>query len=299
MAELNLFYVPHREIDRVAWDACIDNAPLSLTYAASWYLDRICDQGWDAMVLGDYQAVMPLPTRRKLGLPYLYQPFFCQQLGVFGQQVQRTSDFIQAIPAKFRLGDLQLHTATPDTIGTPGTTYWLDLRPDDETLFAGFNKDAVKNLRKLHAVYGNITLQPDYDFGRHMVNYRRAYGAMNPQITWADYARFSQALETAAKHGKVYAYTAITEAGEPLASGVFLQSRAHLHYVMGAPSAGKGGEGVHALIDRVIALHAGQPLTLDFEGSEIAGVAYFYRKFGAEPVFYRRYRLRRFPFTFF
>jgi hypothetical protein len=36
-------------------------------------------------------------------------------------------------------------------------------------------------------------------------------------------------------------------------------------------------------------------MTLDFEGSEIPSVAYFYSKFGAEPVPYYRWRMNRLP----
>ncbi len=38
---------------------------------------------WDALVLDDYQAVMPLTWRSKFGIRYLYQPAFTQQTGIF------------------------------------------------------------------------------------------------------------------------------------------------------------------------------------------------------------------------
>ena len=42
---------------------------------------------WDALVLNDYEAVMPLTWNKKYGIAYLYQPFLTAQLGVFGKNI--------------------------------------------------------------------------------------------------------------------------------------------------------------------------------------------------------------------
>jgi hypothetical protein len=78
-----LIFHKNKTIDRKKWDDCIANSHNSLLYAYAWYLDIVAEN-WDAIVLGDYDAVMPLPYNRKLfGLKQVYQPFFAQQLGVF------------------------------------------------------------------------------------------------------------------------------------------------------------------------------------------------------------------------
>ncbi len=75
-------YLKHKDIDKNKWDECINEAPNGLIYGMSWYLDRVCP-GWDALVSDDYEAVMPLPWKQKMGLKYVYHPLFAQQLGVF------------------------------------------------------------------------------------------------------------------------------------------------------------------------------------------------------------------------
>ena len=79
-----IHYLKRKELDVTRWDRCIDDADNGLIYACSFYLDTMCDN-WDALVLGDYQAVMPLPWRKKWGVKYVYQPAFIQRLGVFGE----------------------------------------------------------------------------------------------------------------------------------------------------------------------------------------------------------------------
>ena len=97
-------YVLRRDIDQQLWDKCIDEAPNGLVYGYSAYLDCMADQ-WDGLVLNNYEAVMPLPYRKKFGIAYLYQPFLTAQLGIFGHGIN--SDMVKAfldnIPSRYRL----------------------------------------------------------------------------------------------------------------------------------------------------------------------------------------------------
>nr|MBU9937149.1 hypothetical protein [Ferruginibacter sp.] len=96
-------YLTYRQIDKPKWDACIDGAYNGLIYAYSFYLDSMAKH-WDALVLNDYEAVMPLTWNKKYGIHYLYQPPFTACLGVFGKQLNAAtvSDFLKSIPPKFR-----------------------------------------------------------------------------------------------------------------------------------------------------------------------------------------------------
>ena len=66
---------------------------------------------WDALVMNDYEAVMPLPHRKKLSIHYLYQPFLTPVLGVFGKNIseQLVCNFLEAIPEFFKLWDISLN----------------------------------------------------------------------------------------------------------------------------------------------------------------------------------------------
>jgi hypothetical protein len=52
----------------------------------------------------------------------------------------------------------------------------------------------------------------------------------------------------------------------------------------------------HALIDAFIQDHAQQDMVLDFEGSDIRNLAFFYSSFGAVAELYPAFRLNRLPF---
>src|SRR4051812_29985359 len=97
-------YLEQKDIRKDLWDRCISDSANCLIYGYSNYLDRMTTN-WDGLVLGDYEAVMPLPWRKKFGISYLYQPFLTAQLGLFSTQpidAILLEDFFNAIPAKFR-----------------------------------------------------------------------------------------------------------------------------------------------------------------------------------------------------
>ena len=55
----NIRFLRRSEIDLDKWDDTIAKATHSLPYAFSWYLDAVAEH-WDALVMDDYKAVMPL-----------------------------------------------------------------------------------------------------------------------------------------------------------------------------------------------------------------------------------------------
>src|SRR5215212_843413 len=102
----NIQYFTQQEIDKRKWDACIGQANNGLVYGYSYYLDHMAKH-WDALVLNDYEAVMPLTWNRKYGFYYIYQPFACALLGVFGKGVNASllHTFLTAIPRRFKYWD--------------------------------------------------------------------------------------------------------------------------------------------------------------------------------------------------
>src|SRR5690606_31954046 len=92
------------------WDRCIKNAPNQLIYAWSFYLD-IISPGWDALVMGDYEMVMPLTGKKKWGISYLYQPAFTQQSGIFGKHIDANiiTKFLNKAATQFPFIEINLN----------------------------------------------------------------------------------------------------------------------------------------------------------------------------------------------
>src|SRR5690349_3099301 len=110
LSKQNIQYISQKNIDKKKWDTCIDNASNGLIYGYSIYLDHMA-KNWDALVLNDYDAVMPLTWNKKYGIYYLYQPAFTASGGVFGKNIDAATvkDFIDSIPVKFRLIEISMN----------------------------------------------------------------------------------------------------------------------------------------------------------------------------------------------
>ena len=59
-----LRHIKHADIDKVKWDSVTLNSANGLIYNLSSYLDVVAPN-WEALILGDYKAIMPLPVKKK------------------------------------------------------------------------------------------------------------------------------------------------------------------------------------------------------------------------------------------
>ena len=96
---------------------------------------------------------------------------------------------------------------------------------------------------------------------------------------------------------KMTATYGISLDGQLLASCVFFFSHNRAYYILvgNHPDSRHTGAS-HALIDAFIKDHAGKKMALDFEGSDIPGLASFYSSFGAVNEPYPFLKINRLPF---
>jgi hypothetical protein len=288
-------YLKQEQIDRIRWDSCIEQADNSLIYPASIYLDHLADH-WDALVLHDYEAVMPLPWRKKFGLKYCYQPFLTAQLGVFGKKVDAAmvDQFLKAIPSQFRLVEFSLNYGNllqlKDFQLYERTNYVLDLRPSYETLSRTYRENVQRNIQKSIkygcTVSNAVSIESVIDLAQQQ-DERRAE---------SDYSNFKQLYTTLQNKGDAVCYGISGPNGELIASAAFLFSHERAYYLLvGNHPNGRTLGASHALIDAFIRDHSGQNLLLDFEGSDIRNIAFFYAGFGAKEEKYPAVKLNRLP----
>lgn len=280
MASIRHFW--HNAIDMAAWDLCISRSCRPLVYAGSTYLNAICNHSWDALIYGDYEAVFPLPVKHKWGMSVVYQPFFCQQLGLFAPKdfPLSYSDFLRAIPRRYVKVALQLNPSfsLPDMVNQR-CNLLLDLNRPYETIYKSYNKDARKNLRKCSDA--GITVESCTEFDEAISLYKEVWGPLNPVLKTQHYQSFENAYRALQLSGEALCFRAgIVD--KVLAYAIFFRSPQYLHYVCAAPTAEGRKVGVmHAVIDTIAKTNCTQDLYIDFEGSELPEVAAFYRKFGA------------------
>ena len=147
-----IHYLKRNELNIEKYDYCIETSFNSRIYAYSWYLDIVADN-WDALVLNDYEAVMPLPWRSKYFIKYIYPPAWTQQLGVFSEsEISKKiiSIFIKAIPKKFKKVTIQFNSQNDLSLfkTQKRVNLILNLNYPYDVLYNSFRKDRKKRLRQ-------------------------------------------------------------------------------------------------------------------------------------------------------
>ncbi len=296
---MSIQFLRYQQIDKKKWDACIDKAANGLIYGYSFYLDHMAKQ-WDALVLGDYEMVMPLTWNKKYGTCYLYQPPFTASLGVFGNGISPLllNDFLQTIPKKFRYWDIYLNHGNffplPAFNLYERINYVLPLNEKYENIHSRFKDNIKRNIKK--SEQSKDTIQKNIDV-REVILLAKEQLQHLKTPTNSDFEQFKKLYAVLFQKGKATTYGIYTAGGQLVASAVFFFSHKRAYYILvGNHPNGKTSGASHALINAFIRDHAGQNMILDFEGSDIRNLAFFYSSFGAVEEKYAAIRLNRLPF---
>ena len=291
-------YIAQQYIDRQKWDACIDKAPNGLIYGYSFYLDEMAKH-WDALVLNDYEAVMPLTWNKKFGFYYLYQPAFTASLGVFGKNLTEIilNQFLEAVPSKFKLIEISLNSdnkISPLPVNMNlRSNYILLLNYNYDELYAAYRDNHKRNINK--AMQAGCKIKQDIPIeGIIELNKEFLKGVSGNKEE--DFTNFKKLYEFLKSTKKAETYGVFNKNNQLLASSVFFYSHKRAYYILvGNHPDGKTIGASHVLIDAFIKNNAGEDITLDFEGSDIRSLAFFYGGFGAKKELYPALRINNLP----
>jgi len=294
-----LRFVKCKNIDRKKWDACISSAYNSIVYSYSWYLDLVCGR-WDAIVEDDYAAVMPLPSNTKYFITYVYQPFFCQQLGVFSSKkldADRLHKFVDAVYDKFIYAEFNLNIfnfrSDFGSNASERVSYQLDLSPAYDRLNKFYHINTKRNIRKAasfnHQINKSISSS---DFCRFVFD---CWEFRSIDLPSGAKSVLERLITVGLEYGFIDLYT-VAEAGLTTAAVALLKSGYKIIMLVSAANEqARQSRAMFALIDHVIKNNCGNPMVLDFEGSMIPDVAFFYKGFGAMPACYNRIEFSKLP----
>ena len=290
-------FIDRKEIDAGKWDKLIAQSPAETIYPYTWYLDQVADN-WSALVLDDYLFVMPVAWKKKVGMKYIYQPFYTQQLGVFGRDEPDPDllrKMLKMLYRKFRFAGLNLNTLNLVGEEKPfevvdKSNYVLPLDREYNHLFASFKTNTKRNLKK------SIDLSDLVDKGisvEELVGLKRRNDVI--KRSEEGYQWLEGLLETIVKRGDGKIYATRTE-GRLTAAAFFASSKTRAIYLLSASSSeGKERRAMFRIVDTFIRDHASSGMILDFEGSNIPSVARFFIGFGARAEIYQGVSFNRLP----
>lgn len=274
-------------IDDNKWNLSISQAANSLPYAYTWYLDALCSR-WVGLIVGDYEFIMPLPIGRKWGMLYVYQPMFCQQLGVFykwrSEPVIRL--MVTTALSKFVFVNLNLNSDNnlkePVTGATQKKNLVLALTGKHSAIQKRYSENTLRNIKK--GLKAGLIFEESNkrDFDAFADLYIRDTVRKDSTFRPRHLKALKQLVQQFIIHDCGRLFVAKTSEGTICAGVIVVESGNRIiHLIPSADDYARRNGGMHYVIDAVLAHYADSGKVYDFEGSSVESIARFYEGFGA------------------
>ncbi len=280
-----------KEIDERKWDTLINSSVDSLPYALSYYLDAVAEN-WEALVLNDYEAVMPLVWLRKFGFKCLYQPYYCQQLGIFGKEILTKEMMKEMLIATQKFPYININLNPSIKIVADEFSFkkkknlLLDLNKEYSAIRKNYSENHKRNISK--AEKNELEFSEDVELnqfqGFYLKNINRKKENFKPQHEKI----FKLLTKTVIANGTGKVFITKNKEGELVAAVMLLFHRNRIINIINTSSLeGKKTGASHFLFNSFIQKFSNSQNILDFEGSSIPTIGRFYEGFGAqEEIFY-------------
>lgn len=282
------------------WDNVVANCLNGNVCIYTWYLDIVCSRNWWAIIDEDREIIMPLPIREKLGVTYVYQPKFIQQLGVFSSQPltqEIVQECIDYIPKQVKWVHYNLNSTNiiqdQNQIQEYQTNVVLKLEGEMEQIRNNYRMNTKRNVRK--AFSHTLTIDTEFDANQTIQLFQKNRGAELAVFGDGDYGLLKKILDKANEKGILKSWGVRVK--DNLAAGaLFIES--HGRYVFlfsGQNDVGRANQALTYLIDQFIEQHLNSNKILDFEGSSNADLARYYKGFGGVEEKYITCKINRLP----
>ena len=279
-------YLKRDELNIEKYNYCISNSKNSRVYAYSWYLDCVADN-WGTLVLNNYEAVMPLPWRKKYFIKYIYLPIWIQQLGVFSEkEISKNliDEFVKSIPIKFRKITIPFNSENKlyiTSIHNACDNYVLKLNKGYVELYAKFNSNRKRALNKSKGV--SIVIEEKLT-SIEFLNF---------------YSKYSKFESNESKKLKLKNILELTQSkligirveGEIETVLLYFVDSDRITYLLPVSTKKAKSLGLPTLlITHLLKQYQSSNFVFDFEGSMVKGVADFYKSFGSHKETYSLFK---------
>jgi Acetyltransferase (GNAT) domain len=295
------------QIDSTQWDDFIAASPQRILYAYSWYLDTVSPD-WKALIVVEndqWQAVMPLPCRKKWGFNVVQQPFFCQLLGVFTHSSvdyrEASNLLLTELKTSFRYistysGRFAEHTIFPEGLKvTNATNLILPLHHSYSVLLQNYTRDRQLNLKR--AQQFNWSSQQSTDVEPLIALFKNNHALQIEGGVSENAYDLLRAVAALLAQKKALRLVYAVREGRIEAGALFAIFNNRIIYLFNAASpSGRQGNARTWLLDRMIQEYAETDFVFDFESPEIPSIASFYQSFGAQPEVYSQLSFNNLPF---
>lgn len=300
MSKSKVVLVERDDIDDKLWNGCVHFAINALPYGYTWYLDNITEH-WKGLVYGEYQAVMPLVYKKKLGNWVIYQPELARQLGLFSMNPPAPAlmkTFIAAIPEEMKGVSMSLNALNSIDIegyeSKEQAYHIIDLEPIHDDQLEKYTPELTDKLKVAYNAGLNIksSLKPEPVVSLFEAHQKRL-GKSIPEENRHALHR----LIYKGEHYNVAGSAGVYKDDVLLAAASFIYGqRSTLCLIMASSPAGEKIHALELLMDHVIRTSAGSKKVLDMGAYSPADIVpTFAQQYNAQPVSYWQMHRKNIP----
>jgi len=266
----------YESIDFDKYARCLESSEQKNWYAQKEILDELSGN-WEILVYGDYEAILPVPLIKKMGLKFIIMPLFCQQLGVFSSKdnIEINDQFLRALKKNYKIlyysfnqyNSFALTLEKRKNYKIPISDYEILRR---KKYFKG-RKSTTKWAQ--HLYYKEIELTPE-----HISFIENNFKGLTKKT---DIKKFKDYLNFLDKNNSLKFCAAYLD--EKLINiAVLISEKAQFSLLALINDENyKKEDGASFLIDKILSRYIHEK-SFDFMGSNIRGIEIFFKSFGAE-----------------
>lgn len=288
-------FLKRSEIEDDKWNECILKSTNGLIYGLTWFLDALTSNWCGFVIENDrlYEAVFPVPLRRKFGVKYVYPPFFIQQLGLFALQYSQKEEkqAISLMKNKFKFIELNLNYKSEE--GEVKTNLVLELNVDYAKIQNSYSKNHLRNLKK--AKKFGLKLNKGTSPAEIISLFKSDRGLTLEKYSALDYQNLLNLCSKASLENSLISL-GVKLNSILICGGLFMKFKSRIIFLFsGNSKQGKDSGALFFLLDTVIKMYAKSGFILDLEGSQDEGLNRFYTGFGALEENYRFLKINNLP----
>lgn len=266
-------------------------------YQQLWYVACLSDNQFYLVVYGDLEAVLLVPFRKKMGVRYAYRPLFLQK-NIFYGDASKFEVLVAALQKTVRFGDIALDQLGGknifDTVFSR-TNYELPLDKPYTELRQSFSKNHKRNINKSKC----LSIKETTDVTALLTIFEaEKTTSFKPKAL----KNIRKTIHQLVQNTAVKPYLKIMNAyddGDVVGAFLLLHYNYRIYYLLGTSKkhmTSLSDKALYRLFDDLIQTCAGTKTILDFEGSDLPGVARFFRGFGAQETHYYAVKWNKLPF---
>lgn len=290
-------YVKRKDLDVVQYDKCVEQSSQSTIFAFSWYLDVTCDN-WDALILNDYDAVMPIPWRRKYFITYVYQPLWILELGIYSKIKIKEDDFLNILFQKFKFVELRLNFENKISnfkqFKRERMMQVISLKNDYDSILRKYNRNRKRELKKAKEHQLTEDWKGKID---HLINlFKNNVGNRVSEISDKDYNNLKTLINKCIQKDKGYLLSVFDHKKKLVSAAFFVSNRNVITEVVCSSDFENRDNGANTFMnDRALFKFQPEFDLFNFGGSSMEGIAKYYRSFGGVDLMYTQIYYNNLP----